>query len=364
MPCPRISVQLFGMKTLTSQPVPYLPGLETSRRKPRGRRSAAPSPVVVVGPGRARAAADTPAPSRVEYRPLFSRTLLNENSNRALPFFWTINPYRGCEFGCSYCYARFTHDFLEHASSDDFDRRIYAKVDALDALERQLRPELFRGRPVALGTATDPYQPAEHTFRLTRRILERLVDCPDLALSITTKSPLILRDLDLLVRLSRRARLRVQISLSTLLPDLARVVGGRSPGPRRRLETIERLADAGIETVLFAMPLLPQINDGERDLERLLRAARAVGAVGAEASVLHLESAARKSFFPILRRAFPELAFAYEERYRDSHQAPLAERQAIHARFGAIRARLQMVPPPWPTETRVIEPSPQLSFEV
>lgn len=195
---------------------------------------------------------------RARFRPLACATVLNENQNSSLPFRWTINPYRGCEFGCSYCFARYTHGYLGHGDAASFDRRIYVKFQAAQVLAETLRPAAIHGRPIALGTATDPYQPAEKRFEITRRVLEVLARCPGIDLSITTKSPLVTRDIDLLRRIARCGRATVQITLLTLNPTITRIVERRTPSPRLRLETIRALHGAGIEVGLFVMPLLPE----------------------------------------------------------------------------------------------------------
>ena len=153
-----------------------------------------------------------------EFRELGSRTILSRNSNPDLPFYWTINPYRGCEFGCRYCYARYTHEFFDR-SVDEFERLIFVKREAGRVLRDTLRPGQLSGRTVAIGTATDPYQAAEVHFGITREVLETLAQAPDLILEITTKSPLILRDLDLLREISQTRPVRVHISLTTIDPN-------------------------------------------------------------------------------------------------------------------------------------------------
>ncbi|MBK8229562.1 MAG: radical SAM protein [Candidatus Eisenbacteria bacterium] len=280
------------------------------------------------------------AQGEAEFRPIVVRTLLNRNANRALPFFWTINPYRGCEFDCGYCYARYTHEFLGHEDTSLFARRIYVKLEAAEALRRSLRGDTLRGRPVAMGTATDPYQPAEKHWGISRAVLEVLEREPDLDLSITTKSPLVLRDLDLLRRLASRNAVTVNITITTLNRDLARILERGAPTPQRRLETIRTLAEAGIPTAIYVMPILPEITDHAEELLRLLRAARKMGATIACGNTLHLQAAPRRSLMPILERHFADRVARYRSLYRDSHLAPSTVRDAIHARFDALRRAL------------------------
>lgn len=277
------------------------------------------------------------AQNEVEFRPIAVRSLLNANRNRALPFRWTINPYRGCEFGCGYCYARYTHSYLGHDDPLEFERRIYLKLDAAHVLRETLRPDLLAGQPVAMGTATDPYQSAERHFGITRAILEVLLDVPELELAITTKSPLVLRDLDLLKRLAARDALTVNVTITTLNQSLARILERGAPTPRRRLDTIAALADAGIPTAVFVMPILPGITDRADDLARLLRAAKQAGARIACGNTLHLESAPRRVFLPLLARHFPDLHTSYLRWYRDSNLAPNEVRSSIDERFRILR---------------------------
>lgn len=283
----------------------------------------------------------------VEYRPLPCRTLLNANRNPGLPFAWTINPYRGCEFACRYCYARATHSYLQHGP-EDFEKRIYVKKNAAEVLARTLPPEVLGGEPIAIGTATDPYQGAERHFRITRAVLGVLAKLPGLDVSITTKSPLVLRDLDLLQRIAAQGRLRVNVSMTTLRPGLARILEPRAPRPPRRLETIARLSQAGIETALFCMPILPGITDGWHELAPLLRAARDAGARQAFGGTLHLEEEIRPVFLPMLRRHFPQLSHHYEELYAHGRYAPRREQERIHRLFERVRAEvgfLEAAPP-------------------
>lgn len=260
------------------------------------------------------AAAEASAPTgseRARFRPLACSTILNENANRALPFRWTINPYRGCEFGCSYCFARYTHAYLGNTDPVDFENRIYVKFQAAQVLADTLRPAAIRGRPIAMGTATDPYQPAEKRFKITRRILEVMSRSPDVDLSITTKSALVARDIDLLRKINRTGRVTVQVTMLTLNPRITRIVERRTPHPRLRQEAIRALHLAGIEVGLFVMPLLPGINDSADELRALLRAARNAGVSYAVADPLRLPGPSRAIFDRVLHRHFPHLRRMY-----------------------------------------------------
>ena len=196
---------------------------------------------------------------------------------------------------------------------------------------------MVRGRPIAMGTATDPYQPAEKRFLITRRLLEVLARCPGIDLSITTKSPLIARDVALLQRISRNARLSVHVSLITLNSDLARIVEGRAPTPRRRLDTIRALRSAGIEVGVFVMPILPDITDARGDLRGLLRAAREAGAGFAVPGAVRLLGPAWLSFEPVLRRHFPHLLSRYRALRETGGSFSADVVSAIMERFRAVR---------------------------
>src|SRR5438309_1642024 len=232
----------------------------------------APTPLI----GIARLAAESPKAREragVEYFELASRSALNRESSGRLPFAWTINPYRGCEFGCKYCYARYTHEFMEMRDGRDFERKIFAKVNAPELLREELRQAKDKGLPVALGTATDPYQPAEKQFGITRRMLEALAGFEGLDFSITTKSVLILRDLDLLQVISARHRFGVHMTVTTLDARLARLLEPKAPPPAKRLETVRALAEARIRAGVNAMPILPGLTDDPPEVERLAQRA-------------------------------------------------------------------------------------------
>jgi DNA repair photolyase len=265
----------------------------------------------------------------VEHFDLVARDVLNRAESARLPFDWTLNPYRGCEFGCAYCYARDTHRFFDLDDAESFERRIFVKRRAADSLLRQLRRVDLRGQSIALGTATDPYQPAERHYGITRSLLEVLREAEGLTLALTTKSPLVLRDLDLLVELDRRHAVEVHVTLTTVDPDLARRLEGNAPAPSARLRALAALADAGLSTRVNCMPLLPGINDDEAALAPLLAAAREAGAEQVTANPLFLKgSMVRGHFFAWLGREFPHLAPLYRHLYerRDYLDGEASER--------------------------------------
>ncbi len=271
--------------------------------------------------GIARLAASSPKVrerAEVEYFDLAIRSTLNRESSGRKPFAWTINPYRGCEFGCKYCYARYTHEFMELRDGRDFERKIYAKVQAPELLRAELREARDRGLPIALGTATDPYQPAEKQFQVTRRLLEVFADFEGLDFSITTKGVLIARDLDLLKVQAAKHRFSVHITVTTTEERLARLLEPKAPPPARRLETVAQLAEAGICVGVNAMPILPGLTDDPRALEELARRAAAARAKFLYGNVLFLMPSAMKQFMPFLEREFPRLARRYRRLYARS----------------------------------------------
>src|ERR1700693_1670249 len=181
----------------------------------------------------------------VEFHEMPVRQILNRCTSPRMPFRWTINPYRGCEFGCVYCYARYTHDFLELRDPMDFERRIFVKRMAAEVLARTLSRTPIGDDAIAIGTATDPYQPVERKYELTRGMLEIFAQLAGLHLSITTKSTLIARDVGLLAAIHRRSNMAVNFSCITLNPRLARVLEPRAPRPELRMRTLATLAKAG-----------------------------------------------------------------------------------------------------------------------
>jgi DNA repair photolyase len=235
-----------------------------------------------------------------------------------MPFDWTINPYRGCEFGCKYCYARYTHEFMEMWDGRDFERKIYAKANAPELLRAELVAARDKGLPIALGTATDPYQPAEKRFEITRRLLEVFAQFEGLEFSITTKGVLIQRDLDLLEVVSRRHRFSVHLTVTTTNARLARLLEPKAPPPAKRLEAVATLAAAGIRVGVNVMPILPGLTDSPRSLEDLARSAARAGAKFLHGSVLFLMPSAMKQFMPFLEKEFPELVQRYRRLYARS----------------------------------------------
>jgi DNA repair photolyase len=214
-----------------------------------------------------------------------SRTAIAYNESPDIPFDRSLNPYRGCEHGCVYCFARPTHAWLGLSPGLDFETKLFAKPDAPELLATELARPGYRPAVLALGTNTDPYQPIERDYEITRRVLE-LLDACNHPVGIVTKSALVTRDIDILKRMSERRLAQVHISVTTLDSELARTLEPRAASPRRRLETIRALADAGIPVGVMAAPMIPALNDME--LERILAAAKQAGAGSAAYTVLRL----------------------------------------------------------------------------
>ncbi len=228
---------------------------------------------------------DDPPPLRTNVHPLSIRTIITSNDSPDIPFERSINPYKGCEHGCVYCFARPTHEYMGLSSGLDFETEIFSKPDAPAVLERALARRGYRVSTLALGANTDPYQPVERRLRLTRGILEVLSRHRH-PVAIVTKGELIARDIDLLGPMAAQRLARVFVSITTLDHELARKMEPRAASPRRRLRTIEKLTKAGIPVGVLASPMIPGLNDHE--LERILEQAHARGAVGAGTVLLRL----------------------------------------------------------------------------
>ncbi len=287
--------------------------------------------------------------------------------------FWSINPYVGCEFGCHYCYARDTHRWtMERAdgrtggqagenvgaakNADDvssdrpsarppvrlppeeaFEKEILVKTDVAEVLSRTLNPAKLAGHSLVIGTATDPYQPAERQFRLTRRILEVLRSYHGLSIGIITKSTLVTRDLDLLQALSARHEVTVNISLATADARLARLLELRSPVPAARLRALRRLTEAGIYAGLLVAPIIPGVTDDWAGLARLMEAAKEAGARYVVGSALRLGPAARHRFLPFLTKEFPALAQRYRRHYAGKDHVSPSYQDALNRRLRLLK---------------------------
>ncbi len=272
----------------------------------------------------------------VQYFEIPSRSILNRTKPN-MPFQWTINPYRGCEFGCKYCYARYTHEFME-MSAFDFEDKIYAKSAAAHILRQELG-RIDRKEHIAIGTATDPYQPAERRFGRTRSILEVFARDRGRFLGITTKSDLVVRDIDLLKEVARGNVLGINMTITTLDEKLARLLEPRAPRPALRLDAVRRLSAAGICVSVFPNPIMPGLTDSERQLDRLAKAARDAGALSFGGGPLFLMPTAQRVFLPFLEKEFPKLVPRYREMYEKSAYLGRGYKEELQQRVRRIRDR-------------------------
>jgi DNA repair photolyase len=270
--------------------------------------------------------------------------------------YWSLNPYVGCEFGCSYCYARFAHRYVVERAHDAgkitdseftefrgehgweaFENRIFVKESILAALESDLKKFFRDPGALVIGTATDPYQPAERQFRLTRVVLERLARYEGLSLGIITKSPLIARDRDVLLRVQERHTLQIHVSLISLDADLVHKLEARSPMPHARLRALKKLTDAGVNAGLIVAPVLPGITDDTKSLDALFAAAKTAGARFVHAGPLRLYPAIRDRFLPLLGEHFPDLLPRYQKAYARQGAAPREYARALMRRVQALQ---------------------------
>jgi DNA repair photolyase len=264
----------------------------------------------------------------VRYHELATRSLLNRCLSRRMPFEWTVNPYRGCAMGCRYCYATYTHEFMGITTPEDFHSSVYVKVGGEGETARRLASVVARGELIALGTATDPYQPGEAASQVTRRFLELLARHRGVRLAITTKGALVLRDLDLLRRIHSRSSLCVSVSLISPDAGLLRRIEPWAPPPDVRIEVMRRLAEAGIRVNHLIAPVLPALTDREQDLDRLLAKVRAAGVTRMSWNVLFLRSPTKEKYLRWIAAEFPRYLEAYQRAYagRVYLQGPYRER--------------------------------------
>ena len=298
------------------------------------------------------------------------KSILNRCDSQRVPFEWTINPYRGCEFGCKYCYARYTHEYMEIDGSE-FEQKIFVKKDAAALLSRDVAHKYsytsvnsggMKPEHIAIGTATDPYQPAEQEFGVTRACLEELAKREGLSISITTKSNQIVRDIDLLKRIAERSELALNITVTTLRPRLARLLEPRAPRPDLRLAAVRQLRDAGLPVGVSASPLLPGITDREGEIEELAAAAKNAGALWIWAGVLFLMPSSAKQFLPFIREKFPRLAKQYDQWYARNGYAPEDYRRKISERVARVKKELGFSGKPYSEIRQRASICPQLSL--
>lgn len=305
----------------------------------------------------------------VEYFTLEARSILNGCTAPRMPFAWTVNPYRGCEFACKYCYARYTHEFMEIHDSVEFERQIYIKqgscpipvaepdpgnptlspkevgrapVKPGENLRYLLRRDLKKVKPgeeIAIGTATDPYQPAERRYEVTRTLLEEFAQHAGFDIGIVTKSDLIVRDIDVLRRVARNNRLFVSLTVTTLDPQLARILEPRAPRPDLRLKALQALNVSGIDAGVICAPVLPGITDSSRALEEVVAATARHGGKYIFANPLFLKPCSASVFLPFLEKEFPQLVAEYRQRFAGKAFASATYRRRISDLMAKLRSK-------------------------
>jgi DNA repair photolyase len=273
---------------------------------------------------------------RVEYREEPCRTALNRV--KGMYFGWSLNPYMGCAHRCTFCYVRAYELRADRPSDDRYGRSIRVKVNIAEVLRRELARPSWAGDTVAIGAATDPYQPAEGRYRLTRGCLKALRDAAN-PFSLITRSPQIVRDLDVLAEAAARADVAVVFSVPTLDDEVWRRTEPGTPPPRRRLEALTRLVEAGVKASVGMAPILPGISDSPEQLEQVVRAAREAGATGVWANVLYLKPGTREHFLAALARDWPEELGRYEQLYRSRSYLPKAQVEPVQQAVAELRRR-------------------------
>jgi DNA repair photolyase len=284
---------------------------------------------------------DAPEALNTRFHEIHTKSALNRVPGASrLPFGWTVNPYRGCSHACTYCFARPTHEYLDFDAGRDFEREIVVKVNVPEVLRAEMARPSWKGERIALGTNTDPYQWVEGRYKLMRGIWETLRDAAN-PCSILTKSPLVLRDLDLLKQIGERTQVSACLSVPTLEEKAWRATEPHTPHPRARLEAVAELNRAGIPTGILIAPLMPGINDAPEHVERIVELATEAGATYIGGQTLFLRGSVRGIFFDWLREHRPELLERYEALYGSGAYVPAAERRAIEVAAGApwVRSR-------------------------
>jgi len=252
---------------------------------------------------------------------IYCKTLLNKIDVPRFPFRWTLNPYRGCRHACTYCYARPTHEFLGQDPGRDFETRVFAKVNAAEVLRRELKRPSWRRESIAIGTASDPYEPAEAEYEITRDILHVLRDFQN-PVSITTKGVLVRRDADILAELSGFADVHVNFSVGTINEKVWKMLEPGTPNPLARLEAMEYLVENGVSAGVMMAPLLPGISDDEANIQEVVSAAHSYKAEYLAANVLFLKPGSKEWFMPMLKEAYPHLDAGYNRLYANKAYAP------------------------------------------
>jgi DNA repair photolyase len=281
----------------------------------------------------------TPEFAGITFHEVLAKSALNKvPAASAVPFNWTVNPYRGCSHGCVYCFARGTHTYLDLDAGDDFDRQIIVKINVAEVLARELRRASWTHEPVALGTNTDPYQRAEGRYRLMPGIIAGLAESgpPD---SILTKGPPARRDLGLLSAAAETVPVGMGVSIALTDETVHEALEPGTPTPRARLELVRSIVAAGLPCQVLVAPVLPMITDSDEQLDRLLGQIAAAGATGATVFALHLRPGAREWFWRYLTSYHPQLLDAYTELYRGSSYVSRSYASDLSRRSSALLRR-------------------------
>jgi len=274
----------------------------------------------------------------LEFLHVNARTVINEVPAAArVPFRYTINVYRGCSHACTYCFARPTHDYLGLGIGEDFERKLVVKVNAVERLRAELRSPKWHGEHIAMGTNTDPYQRCEGKYHLTQGVIRALAEAGN-PFSILTKSTLILRDLKLLQAAARRTDVHCNLSIGTLDDEAWRLTEPGTPHPRRRVEAVRKLNEAGIPCGVLVAPILPGLSDRPEQVEEVVAACVDAGAVSVTGIPLHLRQGVRQHFMDWLEGARPDLVPEYQRRYRGRAYLPAKDQEAVgDLVHGAVR---------------------------
>jgi DNA repair photolyase len=300
-----------------------------------------------------------PRLTEVAYEEVQCKSALNPVKN--MGFSWSLNPYTGCEHRCAFCYVRAFELRADRPSDDRYGRTIRVKVNVAGVLRGELSRKSWRRETVVIGAATDPYQPAEGRYRLTRQCLEVLKEFSNPAAMIT-RGPMVVRDIDVLSELARRADLHITFSIPTVDDDIWRKTEPGTAHPRQRLRAIEKLVAAGIDVGVGMAPILPGLSDRPDQLEAVVKAVRAAGATGLWAGMLHLKDGTREHFMSVLTKHWPELVPRYEQAYRERAYLPSSfgeETMKEVARLRSVhgvtdRRRVILKPPPEPEQLSLL----------
>ena len=295
----------------------------------------------------------------VTYEEVECKSALNPVKN--MGFSWSLNPYTGCEHRCAFCYVRAFELRADRPFDDRYGRTVRVKVNVAAVLRGELGRRSWKKESVVVGAATDPYQPAEGTYRLTRQCLEALRDFSN-PTSMITRGPMIVRDVDVLTQLARRADLHITFSIPTLDDDVWRKTEPGTAHPRQRLRAIEKLTAAGIDVGVGMAPILPGLSDRPDQLEAVVKAARAAGATGLWAGMLHLKDGTREHFMSVLAHHWPEMVPRYEKAYLNrAYLPPAFGEKTMHEvrRLRSLhdvsdRRRVILKPPPEPEQLTLL----------